>query len=93
MFVCLDYIAKQLSGRWITRTGHVWTCSKLTNTQLDCDGNKATINGGELVWENNGLLGIINGFDEIGWENGNFWKKEGIKNSRILNFTTCFKFT
>ena len=76
----LELLTKRLAGKWITRSGHIWTCSEFSFTQLSCNGNKVTINGGKIVWDNTNEIGTINHFNEIAWESGNFWKREGIVN-------------
>ena len=75
----LELITQKLGGTWKSRHGLIWSCSKISYTQLNCDGGKVTIDGGDIVFEmgTTKLTGIINSFDEISWKDGDFWLREG----------------
>ena len=66
---------------------HVWKCSYVSKTEVNCDGNKVTINGEIVTWENTaGETGTISqsgiNYDTIHWEkHGRYiglWKKLGL---------------
>ena len=85
---------RDLVGEWrlSSDTNSLGKCSYVSHTELDCEGNKLTLNGIKLTSVNTGTAGTIikhgSNYDLINWDNGVDWKKQGMydNNNKFIFF-------
>ena len=75
--------AHDLAGEWrVTSTNYLWKCIYVSKTEVDCDGDKVTLNGHIVTWTNDGGTGTIiqhgSNYDEINWDSTDPWEKQGM---------------